>query len=271
MMRLIFGLIAAVLLLASCSDSDSGGSARDGSDLDLDATLFDMHFVDNGSGEVFVGVQLVRTLNNQQLPLISGEELWASKDQHLGNINLNDNLFEQLNALPGSLIRLGSTSGATPYLFLSQIFDQDVWYTGQLETGAPGTDYYASFRRRQGVDALSSVVKLPDGFSITSPQSGSIASRVNPLQINWSGSGTTNDVRIIVTTVCLSGPVNVLPMIVTADSGSYEIAGGQLQGTGNCSTTLEVSRSRIGQLDPNLSVGIIAGYQSRRITLTTTP
>ena len=60
---------------------------------------------------------------------------------------------------------------------------------------------------------------------------------------------------------------------VPADTGTYTLAGGTLDSggvTGNCVTTIEVSKSQTGTIDTGLYGGRIIGERFRTVSFATT-
>ena len=268
----IYAIIASIFLITACSDSDdSVGSGG----VDTEDTYFDIHFTDNGSGSVSVSTQLLTDGpgSDTQVYLSDNDQLWASKDQNIENLSVNGTLFNGFDTLAANVVRLydaDETDVEIDFLFLSIIFRGNIWYANLLEAGEASTVYYLSYVRSRREDALDSTVILPEPFSISAPLAGERHSRVNDLQIIWEPSGSTSTVEINVRASCLSGFDGVYREEI-ADTGAFTMPGGSLIGLSeDCSTVVEVSKSLLGNLDPNVGSGRIVGHQVRRVAITTT-
>jgi hypothetical protein len=137
---------------------------------------------------------------------------------------------------------------------------------------AEGTLYTVALDRTSDVSAPSSTVTMPAPFTIMAPTSSASLSRGTDITVTYDSPGTGDTMTWFLSGACISGTSGT----VSNDSGSFVIAHGLLaepggQG-GTCQVTLQLTRSRPGQLDPHYgSGGSITAQHVRSVTFNSTP
>ena len=128
-----------------------------------------------------------------------------------------------------------------------------------------GTVFTIAFDRANGITAPNSSVELPDGFVVSSPTINDVFGLTDDISIVWAPSGTTLVPSVSVTISCtqLNGtPVSGINFLnLGSDLGATTVSvasampGGSLDTSQLCEGTVELSRSRRGNLDPNYGEG----------------
>lgn len=263
-----FTVIICTLLVSACDDDDPIPSSL----VDTSNTHVDIHVVSEQSDRVTVMVQLLEggVGSNTQVALIDSDELWLTGEKPVTELNLSENLFDELSQMRLSDKKLQSTA-ADFFIFPFFYFVGDIRYFANVMAD-PSNTYYVSYFRNEYAHAPNSFVTLPQSFQITSPTPSTMASRVNDLIITWESFGSQDTVEIFETSSCLNENDPILSEYSTTDSGSFTIPGGSLAAgaTGQCSTTLEVTKVRLGQIDVNLQSGLIRGRRVQQVNIQTT-
>ena len=127
------------------------------------------------------------------------------------------------------------------------------------------TLFTVALNRATGTSAPNSNVALPEGFNVTSPSSSDVFGTGGTIPIIWSPSGTSIVPSIFVTLTCIltSGltTVNVESVTLGSDSGNASLPVASVMPIGTldtsrlCDGTVELSRWRSGNLDPNYGEG----------------
>ncbi len=138
-------------------------------------------------------------------------------------------------------------------------------YTASFAFDDADTMFTVAFNRDNDVDAPNSTVALPAGFSVASPSSNDVFGSTEDIPISWMQSGTSIVPSIHVTLSCtLTNGFTVSDtemVLLGSDSGAASlpiaavIPDGTLDTTRLCEGNVNLSRRRIGDLDPNYGEG----------------
>ncbi|MBS1121851.1 MAG: hypothetical protein H6Q90_4079 [Deltaproteobacteria bacterium] len=190
---------------------------------------------------------------------------------YLGNpINLN---FIELTADDQLLVTLGTSSKVMERTELLNI----VGYHASFPTNAEGSQFEISLERSVDDGAPSSLATLPAPFTIVPPTATSF-SRAAAMTIDCDPAGSAGDqMRWRASGSCIDTKIDTFP----GDSGSVTIPASALtkrvaqqgeQVPDSCSATLEITRTREGELDLHYGKGgSVVGTQVRTLSFTTTP
>jgi hypothetical protein len=188
---------------------------------------------------------------------------------YLGDpINLN---FVELTAGDELIATNGSTMKTLQETSILNITS----YTAQFSTNAADEEFEVSFQRTVDAGAPSSTVTLPDPFDIE-PYTNPV-SRAADMTIAWTAPAT-DKLEWSISGSCIDAAGAALQ----ADTGGALLPAGTVKkrmSTGpndvvpdSCDATLQLTRSRDGDLDPGYGKGgSITGTQVRSTMFTTTP
>ncbi len=267
---LIFGFIA---LIIGCDDEPVDPSSR----VSTTQTYVEMRVSVSNTEKATAVVQLlnVSPASGNQVELSNGDELWFSYGQNVTELafDRNDNLFDAFDELVGKINRLSGGQAVDRFFWFEWSYG-NTWYAGVLDE-IDNETYYISYLRRNYADALNSYVTLPERFTISAPLANEVHSRTNNIIVNWQPSGTTlnTTIRALVNCAGNVGENYQHTFSVPSDTGTYTIPAGALSNSltsGNCVTTLEVSKSQTGTIDPDLYGGAIIGERLNTVSFTTT-
>jgi hypothetical protein len=264
-------LVLVIFLAAGCHEDepDTVGS----SDVTTGQIYVDAHFTSNGTDDTFITVQLLEggPASQTQVELEGGDELWGSADQSLASDSTSGDLFgglEELASRHHKLHRVDGTFFEFEFLFLEFIIKGDILYTTTLPHDDEVSTYYLSFLRPNGTEAPDSMVSLPPAFNVTAPLASDTLSRAVPILVTWEPSGSADEVELTVSLSCINGDTDTISITGLIDDGADSLDASGM--SGNCSTTVEVAKARLGTLDSGIGSGRIVGHQVRRVTFTTT-
>ena len=154
-----------------------------------------------------------------------------------------------------------SLFGATSY---STVFGYD----------DPGTTFHVGLNRSVDTGAPDSSMTLPDPFEITSPAGGDL-SRAGDLTIEWDPADSGDQMSWTIDGPCLQrtgGNIDGDPGSATVSGGTVTVGDAYDPDTATCEGTLEVWRTRPGDLDPGYGQGgTIDANQVRRLTFNSVP
>ncbi|MEP6860275.1 MAG: hypothetical protein ABJE66_06635 [Deltaproteobacteria bacterium] len=202
----------------------------------------DMRIIADGSGQSSVYTWLFThragdpPLNEDTIRLVNGDAISVTSSAH--TISMQESLFIEYR------------------------------YDATFDTAAPGQRYEIALARSADTSAPHSTVTLPEPFTPTLPAA---FSRSAPLTITWSPSGSQDPVS-----VHFIGCSDVT-LQQLADTGTVTLPAGAFTTTGapmnpTCDLAVEVSRSRLGTLDPAFGQGgSITALQQRMATITSMP
>jgi hypothetical protein len=168
-----------------------------------------------------------------------------------------------------------ATNGSTMKQLQEQSILNITSYTAQFSTNAADEAFDVAFHRTVDAGAPSSTVTLPDPFDIE-PYTNPV-SRQADLTIAWSGPGT-DKMEWSISGSCIDAAGAAL----TQDTGGALLPAGTVKkrmSTGpndvvpdSCEATLQLTRTRDGDLDPGYGKGgSITGTQVRSTMFTTAP
>lgn len=193
----------------------------------------------------------------------------VSTTLYLGDpINLN---FVELSAGDELIATTGTSSKPMQESSILNITS----YTAQFSTNAADEEFEVAFDRTVDAGAPSSTVTLPDPFDIE-PYTNPV-SRAGDMTIAWSGPGT-DKLAWSISGSC----IDAAGAAVQADTGGALLPAGTIKKRmpanandvvpDSCEATLQLTRSRDGDLDPGYGKGgSIVGTQVRSTTFTTAP
>jgi hypothetical protein len=271
--------VLALMLCLAVGCHDDGPRTVGSSDVTTGQIYLDAHFTSNGIDDTFITVQLLEggPASDTQVELDGGDELWGSAVQSITSDSTSGDLFGGLEELASRHYRLHRIEGTFfefDFLFLEFIIKGDILYSATLPHDDEVSTYYLSFLRPNGgTEAPDSMVNLPPAFTLTAPQANETFSRADPIQLNWEPSASTDEVELTIFLSCIDGGTHTISNTGMVDDGDRIIAANALNASGiagNCSTTVEITKSRLGTLDSAIGSGRIVGHQVRRVTFTTT-
>jgi hypothetical protein len=231
-------------------------------------TRAQMTAVADGSGVTEVGVELMvgGPLSNVYLSLDGDDRLVAK-------------LGEQQQALTRRTDVLGR-----------------VWYVGSIEGDRGDDDVVVSYQRKVDSGAPSSVVRMPAGFDVLSPQPGMRVSRGNDdLVIAWDVPSPTDVMEVSLEGSCIPrhskrievdkgqllipkgtlGPPSAAAMqpMEPADKGGAKAEPQPVQvAEPECRVTARLRRRADGKVDPGFGQGgSFTAEQTRQVTFVSTP
>jgi hypothetical protein len=227
--KLLF--VLCFIAVAGCSSTSSENVTTQGISADIDVYA-------DGSGRTYIRVDL------------------HVGDSGLGGTSLmlgpSDTLTAQANGVLHTLTEDASIFGEYSYVTFFDVDDANTIFTVSLERAA-------------GTTAPNSNVALPDGFIVSSPSIGEVFGSSDTIPIIWSPSGTSIVPEVFVTLTCtLTSGLMMTDLRLIAlgsDTGSTSVSVASLIPLGTidtsrpCDGTLELSRWRSGNLDPNYGEG----------------
>lgn len=239
----------------------------------------------DGSGEVHAEAQLTKDVPPDAsdepdtfVRLVNKDELWLSVGPDLTSIDFSDDLFGTLAELDGKQIRFRNTGTELEFysfIFFRQIINSfGTWYSAALPQ-SDEREYRVAFLRERDYSSTVSSVVLPEPFSILAPTAGETLSReMDDFILEWSNPESGVDVEIEVNTTCTDSEFDTFTEVVEVDTGIFILPAGTLDSpalTGNCSSTINLRKSRSGELDARFVGGAVIGYQIRRIVISSSP
>ncbi|MCC6215986.1 MAG: hypothetical protein IT376_14060 [Polyangiaceae bacterium] len=145
-------------------------------------------------------------------------------------------------------------------------------YQTSFATGAADTPFKVDLQREDDDPAPNSSGTLPAPFSLTAFATSSFA-RDADVVVEWSPSGTSDDMRIEANGSCIFLYTHDIP----GDTGSFTIPAGALDAPESskdetCDIDLEITRNRSGSADPALDPESSVTLRHRRTSkFTSTP
>lgn len=258
-------------LLMACDDNDTVSS-----DIVTTSRIHtNFHVTADNGPTVFVDGELLPDgpSSERRIVLSKSDELWIS---NAGKPNLSydgDDVFVSLKSISETSRKLSAGIDYS-FNFLLFKFSKNIsgaWHTAEIAANADDT-YHLSFLRHNYNDASNNVVSLPNKFDLYAPLPSESLSRSNDLVVNWQ-AGSSDSVSINIVSSCFHDNFDEQEFNDLDDStGSHTILASQFSpnASGQCNTTIEVVKSRLGQLDLNFSNGIISGHRVAKVSITTT-
>lgn len=143
-------------------------------------------------------------------------------------------------------------------------------YEADFGTGEGGVVYVVDFQRADDTSAPNSRGVMPEPFTVTPPEDG-LKRAEDPLTIEW-GAGSDGEMHIVVEGSCIFQYDEDVP-----DNGSYTIAAGKLDSTGqdmpeSCDLKATLTRTAYGTPDAAYdSESEVALRQIRSASFTSDP
>ena len=277
---LVIGL--AMVVFACSEDSDDNVVLSDGISTGQIYATFQL--LDDGDGFVYIEAQLTdgvppRDANASTtfVRLSRGDNLWLSRGGTFLDVDIDGNLFSGVDLISETHERLAETRTETErwnFLYFSNTINSfGNWYNGMLLATDVG-EYYVSLIRNDSVNVDQSSVTIPESFDLLSPSPAAQFSRSgDDIVVQWNNISDNYDVNIEVITTCANLTVDTYSENIPNDTGTLIIPAGTLVNSdliGTCSSTLQVRKVSIGQLDSRFFAGIINGHQIRRVVFSTT-
>ena len=148
------------------------------------------------------------------------------------------------------------------------------YYTADLSSIAPGTEYDFSFIRTVDDGAPSSTCSMPDAFELSGPEADAGVSRsADALTVSWTESGKADAMELRVKGDCIFDYVES----ISGDPGTFVVEAGKLQTPDeqvdqSCDATVELYRKRAGSLDAGFGEGgFIYAAQVRSVKIRLDP
>ena len=281
-MKKIILILGFTIFIFGCSEDASDDVVRS-EGISTGQIYATFQLLDDGDGFVYIEAQLTDGVPPADanspttfVRLVNRDELWLSRGGAFLDVDLSDNLFAGVDQISETHERLSETTRETErwnFLYFSNIINSfGNWYNGIL-LATDEREYYVTLNRdNEGVPANRSRVTIPESFDLLAPSSAAQFSRVNDdLVIEWNNVSTGYDVNIEIITTCSDFTVETYSETITNDPGMLVIPAGALASddlVGTCSSTLQVRKVSIGQLDSRFFGGIINGHQIRRVVIT---
>ncbi len=223
--------ILCFIAASGCTSTSSENVTTQGISADIDIYA-------DGAGRTFVSVDL------------------RVGDGGLGGTSLqlgpNDSLIATANGVQRTLSEDSSIFGEYSYFTTFNFDDGNTVFTVALD-------------RTNGTSAPNSNVMLPEGFAISSPTITDVFGSNDAIPIVWSPSGTSIAPEVFVTLTCtLPSGLTMTNFRATSlgnDSGATSINVASVMPLGTldtsrlCDGTVQLSRWRSGNLDPNYGEG----------------
>lgn len=267
-----------VTLLCACGADDTVVSSSSIPTGQMQATI---EIYSDSGDSAHVSAQLLRdpstASGDEYIELEAGDDLWFTTGVNLREERLGDDWFESLSELANTQRLLTGTtryrSGYLFFFFWSGLIPEQVHYNGHLDDVPEGAEYTVSLLRDSGTEALESTVVMPEAFELLSPLENQTLSRSSdPVQLEWLPAEVGVAVEVDVTTTCADESEYHYRTTVAEDTGALQLEAGEIdspQLSGSCSTTLTLTKARLGQLDSAYAGGTISARQVSTVTFTT--
>lgn len=264
-----------VLCLWTCDD-DSTVDSRDVTSSQIFA-IFEIY--SDGGDQVYAAAQLTRdeppdsaSDDDIFIRLVDNDKLWFSAGENIEDLDFGNDLFSSLEQLEQTHTLMTRSEHNENYFFGSDIFYHNVWYSGRLPQSAEG-QYGIALLREIDSDAKYSSVQLPNAFSLHAPEINDTYSRSNDvLAIEWAPIQTGVTVSLEINSSCLNNDFDSYTLATDSDTGIIILDPGVLDSaylSGNCTTTVDIIKTRSGQFDATFDGGRISAHQIRSVTITT--
>lgn len=267
--------VALGVVLGACG-ADTVVSSTRISTGQMQATL---EVYSDGDDSAYASAQLLNehseTSGDEYVELLEGDELWFTTGVNLREETLGSDWFESLAELAHTQQLLAGTTRYRyhAFIFWSVLRADKVHYNGQLQDVPDGARYTISLLRESKTEALESTVTMPRAFDLLSPTSDQTLSRSSdPVQLEWLPTASDVTVEVNVTTTCADDSEYQYRTTVDEDTGALQIEAGDIDAerlSGSCSTTVTLTKARLGQLDSAYAGGSISARQVRTVTFKT--
>ncbi|MBN2359376.1 MAG: hypothetical protein JXR83_07970 [Deltaproteobacteria bacterium] len=239
-MRSLFVVCCAVagMWLLACTNTESENVMTDGIHADITVTA-------TGNGQTEVGASMrVGSASNTYLNLSGADQLFAIKGS------------ERKKMTERQLL------GA-------------VWYTATFDSDEAETEFAVSFEREVDASAPNSHGTLPAAFSLTAPAASAEFSRANDtITITWEPSAGPDRIHVAADGSCIKPYNDDLdgdPGTTTINPNTFKEPDDEdLQGK-DCKVTIELRRTRSGDVDPAFEGGDFVARQVRTVQINSKP
>ncbi len=273
--KIIASASCGVFLLA-CDDDSTVNS----SDVNSSQIFATFEIYSDGSDQVYAAAQLTKDQapspssdGDVFIRLVSGDKLWFSTGDNIDDLDFGEDLFSSLEQLEQTQTLMTRAQYNGDYFFNSDIFYHNAWYAGRLPPSAEG-QYAVALLREIDTDAKYSTVQMPAAFSLLAPESNDSYSRSNDvLAIEWSPTQIGVSMSLEIKSSCINGDFDSYSQIESSDIGMAILDAGTLDSVylnGDCTTTVNVIKTQLGQFDSTFDGGRISAHQIRSVTITTT-
>jgi hypothetical protein len=269
-------IMGLAVFVTACND---GNERIESTVVPTSNTYADINVSSDDGINAFVTTQLKEGAASSEtyVDLQSGDRLIASMDERFGAVQINGDLFSNLDHYSTHQKTMDRhDSGANfEFLWLEFVRLSQVWYFTSFDGVSDGDKVYVSYLRgNPHVSAPDSYVVMPSPFTITSPTTGSdtLYSRTTDgIDISWLPANSNAAVNLSVNANCENGGTATYSTDL-ADSGSHTIAANTIGSlTGPCTYTIKIEKSVTGTLDSHFGAGgIIKGRQIRGVNVNTT-
>ena len=144
------------------------------------------------------------------------------------------------------------------------------YYAASLTELDPGTTITIALSRTDGGNAPDSHVTMPEPLVLTAPEAGLIESAGNSLEVNWSPSGTADQIKVVLRSVVCTRPgagaVQTVSVVGDPGTATVTINPGLLPPLNpgeQCEVGVQVQRVRLGTVDPAFAAG--GAIQARQL------
>lgn len=114
---------------------------------------------------------------------------------------------------------------------------------------------------------------MPDDYQLVNPVfSDSFSRSEDDIAVEWSPIDTAATITIEVLTSCQDGGFESYTQTLNSDTGTALIPAGDLESfslEGSCTSTISVSKNRLGTFDSTFRGGIISAHQLRSVSVST--
>ncbi len=277
--KYIFALVFLSILGVGCGDD--GSEPRVASEL-LSTGQITANFqvTEDGSGSVEAIAQLSRfnseSGEDEVIFLVGADVLWLYAGTSIDHVTLSDDVFENIDRLIDTQIRFQAgrqRRSTSSFLFGFQIVEEDTdWYSAILPVH-PFSEYQVGLLRKEGIDAESSTVILPDAFEVSfSTDNTSVSRSMDSLTLEWNNTQPNASVIVYAELTCPGNFQFNYSSPVLPDTGIFSFNPGDLvfdDAIGDCATVFTVRKTVVGDLDLAFGGGRIDGHQVRRLSIRT--
>lgn len=272
-------------LLVACGGGDDNTVLSEGVATGQMYATFQV--ISDGDGDVYAKAQLTDGIpplsavdESTFVRLVGSDELWFSAGDDLRDTDISDDIFggfQDLEDVQAPFKSSVTRRDSHDFLYVRVIISElGTWYSARLPE-SEALEYRISLFRDgdDGTSARDSVVILPEAFNLVSPSTSERLSRSEEdIVITWTNADAASSVEVEAITTCADTSFDSYSVMQTIDVGTLTINAGDLDSvllSGNCSTTLNVRKVRIGEFDSRFIGGAVNGYQVRRMVFVTVP
>lgn len=226
------------LWMLACTNTESENIKTAGIHIDVDVTA-------TGNGQTTVGASMrVGSASNTYLNLTGDDQLFGIKGS------------EKKEMTERQLL------GA-------------VWYNAVFDVDAAETEFAVAFERTSDVSAPNSHGTLPAAFSLTAPAaSAEFARATDTITVSWDPSGSSDRMHIYANGTCIQAydvEIDGDPGTATINPNTFKEPADEEQQGKTCKVTIEVRRTRPGNIDEAFEGGDFISRQVRTVEINSKP